>query len=159
MATGSCSTPATSSSICSGRKCASSIIWKRCGAARRCRSSRSARRPEADAMRCHLLAVGRAKPGAARQLFELYAERLTPRLALVEVEERRPLPEAQLKEREAEVLLAALPKGALLVLLDERGINPSSQRFAERLGGWRDQGVADLAFAIGGAAGHGPAAH
>jgi len=109
-------------------------------------------------MRCHLLAVGRAKPGPARQLFELYAERLTPRLALVEVEERRPLPEAQLKEREAELLLAALPKGALLVLLDERGTSLSSQRFAEKLGGWRDQGVADLAFAIGGAAGHGAAA-
>ena len=110
-------------------------------------------------MRCHLLAVGRAKPGPARQLFEFYAERLTPRLALIEVEEKRPLPEAQLKEREAELLLAALPKGAFLVLLDERGANLSSQRFAERLGGWRDQGVADLAFAIGGAAGHGPMAH
>jgi 23S rRNA (pseudouridine1915-N3)-methyltransferase len=109
-------------------------------------------------MRCHLIAIGRAKPGPARLLYERYAERLSPPLNLIEVEERRPLPEAQLKEREAELLLAALPKGALLVLLDEHGKTLSSQGFAEKLGIWRDQGVSDLAFAIGGAAGHGSAA-
>ena len=110
-------------------------------------------------MRCHLIAVGRARPGPARLLFETYAERLSPPLALIEVEEKRPLPEAQLKEREAELILAALPKGAFLVLLDEHGKGLSSQGFAERLGAWRDQGVADLVFAIGGAAGPGSAAH
>jgi len=109
-------------------------------------------------MRCHLIAVGRARPGPARQIFELYAGRLSPPLALIEVEEKRKLPEAQLKEREAELLLASLPKGALLVLLDEQGTALSSQGFADRLRSWRDQGVADLAFAVGGAAGHGSAA-
>lgn len=109
-------------------------------------------------MRCHVIAVGRARPGPARQLFETYAARLSPPLALIEVEEKRPLPEAQLREREAELILAALPKGAFLVLLDEHGKGLSSQGFAERLGAWRDQGVTDLIFAIGGAAGHGSAA-
>lgn len=109
-------------------------------------------------MRCHVIAVGRARPGQARQLFETYAARLSPPLALIEVEEKRPLPETQLREREAELILAALPKGAFLVLLDEHGKGLSSQGFAERLGAWRDQGVADLVFAIGGAAGHGSAA-
>jgi len=109
-------------------------------------------------MRCHLIAVGRSKAGPERQILELYAKRLSPSLTLLEVEEKRPLPEAQLKEREAELLLAALPKGALLVLLDEHGKTLSSQGFAEKLGHWRDHGVADLAFAIGGAAGHGSAA-
>jgi 23S rRNA (pseudouridine1915-N3)-methyltransferase len=106
-------------------------------------------------MRCHVIAVGRAKSGPARSLFEDYARRLTPPLTIVEVEEKRPLPEAQLKDREAELLLAAVPKGATPVLLDERGKILSSQAFAEQLGIWRDQGVADLAFLIGGAAGHG----
>jgi 23S rRNA (pseudouridine1915-N3)-methyltransferase len=106
-------------------------------------------------MRCHVIAVGRAKPGPARSLFEDYAKRLMPALALIEVEEKRPLPETLLKEREAELLLAAVPKGALLIVLDERGKSLSSQSFAEQLGAWRDQGVADLAFLIGGAAGHG----
>ncbi|HVJ51129.1 MAG TPA: 23S rRNA (pseudouridine(1915)-N(3))-methyltransferase RlmH [Aliidongia sp.] len=106
-------------------------------------------------MRCHLIAVGRAKAGPQRDLFEHYSKRLTPPLALVEVEEKRPLPDAQVKEREAELLFAAVPKGALLVLLDERGRNLDSQAFAEQLGAWRDGGAGDLAFLIGGAAGHG----
>jgi 23S rRNA (pseudouridine1915-N3)-methyltransferase len=107
-------------------------------------------------MRCHLIAVGRAKPGPARDLFALYAGRLSPPLSLTEIEEKRPLPEALLKEREGELLRAALPKGAFLVLLDEHGKSMSSEGFAEQLGLWRDRSVADLAFAIGGAAGHGP---
>ncbi|MEA2754820.1 MAG: rRNA (pseudouridine1915-N3)-methyltransferase, partial [Aliidongia sp.] len=109
-------------------------------------------------MRCHLIAVGRAKPGPARDLFALYAGRLSPPLSLTEIEEKRPLPEALLKEREGELLRAALPKGAFLVLLDEHGKSLSSEGFAEQLGLWRDRSVADLAFAIGGATGHGPTA-
>jgi 23S rRNA (pseudouridine1915-N3)-methyltransferase len=109
-------------------------------------------------MRCHLIAVGRAKPGPARDLFARYAARLAPPLTLTEIEEKRPLPDPVLKEREGELLRASLPKGALLVLLDERGKALSSEGFAEQLRVWRDGGVADLAFAIGGAAGHGPTA-
>ena len=109
-------------------------------------------------MRATLIAVGRAKPGPARDLFQDYAQRLTPPLGLIEVEEKRPLPSAQLKAREAELLLAAMPKGATVVLLDERGRDFTSPAFAGRIGQWRDQGVADLALLIGGADGHGEAA-
>ncbi len=55
------------------------------------------------------------------------------------------------------MILAALPPGAKLVALDERGVAWSSRDLAERLGGWRDQGIATLAFAIGGAEGLGQA--
>ncbi|HTH96682.1 MAG TPA: 23S rRNA (pseudouridine(1915)-N(3))-methyltransferase RlmH [Stellaceae bacterium] len=109
-------------------------------------------------MRCHLIAVGRAKPGPARDLFQLYAGRLVPTLSLTEVEEKRPLPPAQLKAREAELLLAQIPKGATVLLLDETGKVFGSADFAQRLGSWRDQGIADLVFLIGGADGHGDAA-
>jgi 23S rRNA (pseudouridine1915-N3)-methyltransferase len=51
------------------------------------------------------------------------------------------------------LLLAALPAGARLVALDERGAAWSSRDLAERLTAWRDRGVATLAFAIGGADG------
>ena len=44
-----------------------------------------------------------------------------------------------------------------LVALDERGAALSSLKFAERLTGWRDDGVASAAFLIGGADGHDPA--
>jgi len=108
-------------------------------------------------MRCAILAIGRAGTGPARDLFELYAGRLSPPLALVELEEKRKLPDAQRSDREAELLVQALPRGATLVALDERGTVLSSEQFAERLRHWRDSGVGDLVFAIGGAAGHGAA--
>jgi 23S rRNA (pseudouridine1915-N3)-methyltransferase len=62
-----------------------------------------------------------------------------------------------MKAREAELILEALPPGATLVALDERGAAWSSREFADRLAAWRDRGVPDLAFAIGGAEGLGPA--
>ena len=58
---------------------------------------------------------------------------------------------------EAALLRAALPEGALVVCLDERGQQLSSPEFARRLGQWADQGRADLAFVIGGADGLDPA--
>ena len=59
--------------------------------------------------------------------------------------------------REGELLLAAAAKGAALVALDERGRAETSEEFASRLGNWRDTGVADVAFLIGGANGLAPA--
>lgn len=105
-------------------------------------------------MRVHMIAVGRAKAGPERAVFDLYAGRLTPALILREVEERRPLPAAERTTREGELLLTAVPPGATVVALDGRGRTASSEDFAGRLRGWRDGGVADLAFLIGGADGH-----
>ena len=80
-----------------------------------------------------------------------------PPVTIVELEEKRRLPAPELKQREAELILAALPLGARLVALDERGAPWTSRQFADRLAGWRDGGTAALAFAIGGADGLGPA--
>ena len=87
----------------------------------------------------------------------LYAGRLSPPVTLIEREEKRPLPPAALKLREAELILAARPVGARLVALDQRGAAWTSRDFADRLTAWRDAGAAALAFAIGGAEGLGPA--
>lgn len=62
-----------------------------------------------------------------------------------------------MKAREAELILAALPPGALFVALDDRGRSWSSRELADQLAAWRDRGVATLAFAIGGVDGLGPA--
>jgi 23S rRNA (pseudouridine1915-N3)-methyltransferase len=62
-----------------------------------------------------------------------------------------------LKAREAALILAAVPAGARLVALDERGVRWGSREFADRLAAWRDGGAAGLAFAIGGAEGLGNA--
>ena len=104
-------------------------------------------------MRITLAAVGRAKAGPARDLYELYAARLNWRLTLKEIDERRALAPEALKASEGERLLAAVPKGARLIALDEAGRNLTSAAFAELLGRWRDDGMQDLAIAIGGAEG------
>ena len=109
-------------------------------------------------MRIVICAVGRARTGPSRALYEDYAgridgTRLFGRTELREVEERRTLPAPELKAREAELLSQAIPKGATVVALDGRGQTLSSEAFASRLGKWRDDGVADLALVIGGADG------
>ena len=115
-------------------------------------------------MKLRLLAVGRAgskRPELA--LIEEYRQRLTWPLTIQEVEEKRPLPSAALKKREGELLLAALGSGKagggktgrqVAVVLDERGKSFNSRDFAGQIGTWRDDGVAEIVFLIGGADGH-----
>ena len=104
-------------------------------------------------MRTHLIAVGRMKPGPERQLYDHYAARLNPAPEMREVEEKRNLPAAKLKVREGELLLDAVPDGAYVVAMDEKGRQMGSQAFANKLGVLRDDGVRDIAFVIGGADG------
>jgi 23S rRNA (pseudouridine1915-N3)-methyltransferase len=104
-------------------------------------------------MRTHLIAVGRMKPGPERELYTHYATRLNPAPEMREVEEKRNLPAAKLKVREGELLLAAIPDGAHVVAMDEKGRQLGSQTFAKTLGTWRDDGIRDVAFLIGGADG------
>jgi 23S rRNA (pseudouridine1915-N3)-methyltransferase len=108
-------------------------------------------------MRILLAAIGRAKAGPEQDLYRQYVRRLTPPPVLREVEEKRPLASAQMKAREAELLLGCVPEGAVVVALDERGRELTSPDFAARLGDWRDGGTGDVAFLIGGADGHGDA--
>jgi len=104
-------------------------------------------------MRITIVAVGALRAGPERALAEKYLARITWPIAVREVAEKRRLTGAQLREREGELILRACPDGAILVALDERGKPSSSADFAARLGGWQDEGVADIAFAIGGADG------
>jgi len=111
-------------------------------------------------LRLTLLAVGRSKPGPQRALFEDYRRRLDGgpwgALRLIEVEERRPLSGPERMAREGRLLLDALPKGATLFALDERGKPFDSPTFARLIAETAETGVGDLVFAIGGADGHDP---
>lgn len=112
-------------------------------------------------MRVHLLAVGRLRGGPEAALVADYLARFErtgrPRglgpARVVEVEDRRGGGPAA----EAALLAAALPEGALLVALDERGDTLDSPGFAALLRRAADDGRRDLAFAIGGADGLDPA--
>ena len=103
--------------------------------------------------RFRLLVVGRLRSGPLKELQALYAARIVPAPAVVEVEERRPLPPALLKAREGKLILDALPTGLPLIALDAAGIQWPSRVLAQRIAAWRDRGSPELAFAIGGADG------
>jgi 23S rRNA (pseudouridine1915-N3)-methyltransferase len=98
-------------------------------------------------------AVGRVKPGPEKELFDSYAGRLPWRMDLKEIEIKKEMAVDVRRVREGEALLAAIPEGARLVALDERGRSETSAAFAKRLGAWRDDGVRTVAFVIGGADG------
>lgn len=100
-----------------------------------------------------LAAVGKAKAGPERALYESYLARLSWRVALKEIEIKKELALDVRRAREAEALLAAVPAGARLVALDERGRAETSEALAARLGRWRDDGARTVGFVIGGADG------
>lgn len=115
-------------------------------------------------MKVTIAAVGRLKAGPERELFARYLDRagkagrtLGLSFALREVMEDRAAEAHVRKDREALALVAGLPASATLVALDERGRSLDSRAFAGKLSAWRDSGVEDVAFAIGGADGLGPA--
>ena len=103
-------------------------------------------------MRLVIATAGRWKKGPERDLFEHFAKRITYPLELREIEEKKKLKPAALKAREAELLLAQVSAGAVIVALHEGGKTLSSAAFAAKLGIWRDQ-ARDVAFLIGGADG------
>lgn len=110
-------------------------------------------------MRVSLCVVGRLRGGPERELLDDYLVRfdrtgralgLGP-INVIEVEAKKGGMEA-----EADLLRKAIPKGALLVTLDERGKLMASPEFAKKMAGWRDNSQRDLAFVIGGADGIAP---
>ena len=111
-------------------------------------------------MKVHIIAVGRLRGGPEADLISDYLTRFdrTGRALslgpaqVVEVDDRKGGGMAA----EAELLRRAVPKGALLAVMDERGQVESSPKFAQRLAGWRDGGRSDLALVIGGADGIDP---
>lgn len=109
-------------------------------------------------MRLTVAAVGRApRAGPLTDLFEEYRRRCPWPIRLVEVATRSRLPPERIKAEEARLLLEAVPAGAPVVALDERGANLASEALAARLGAWRDSGRRDVACLIGGPEGLDPA--
>mgnify|MGYP000630770566 CR=1 FL=1 len=112
-------------------------------------------------MRVHICAVGRMRSGPERALIDDYLTRfdrsgrglgLGP-LTSHEVEDTK----GGGMTAESVLLDRAIPKGAVICTMDERGKLLSSPDFADKLAGWRDAGRGDLAFVIGGADGIDPA--
>ena len=97
-----------------------------------------------------LLAVGKGGSGPERELFDRYAKRIKPALALVEFPDGVGSP-AEIKRREADAILAALKPDEFVIALDLDGATPDSPGLARLLEGWLERSR-KLAFVVGGAA-------
>jgi 23S rRNA (pseudouridine1915-N3)-methyltransferase len=109
-----------------------------------------------------IAAIGRLKAGPEREILDRYLKRaeaagrrLGLAFAIREMPESRASSASQRKDQEAAVLLGISPPGAPIVALDEGGKAMDSNGFARRLATWRDGGVPEVGFVIGGADGLG----
>lgn len=107
-------------------------------------------------MKILIIAIGQKLPEWAQEACNDYLHRF-PRDWSVEVkalkaEDRTTKTIEKIMQNEAERIRAAIPKDAVLVILDERGVDLTSQKLASKLNNWKDQGR-PVVFVIGGADG------
>jgi 23S rRNA (pseudouridine1915-N3)-methyltransferase len=113
-------------------------------------------------MNIHLIAIGGRMPDWVQQGYEEYAKRLPAECALrlTEISAGRRGKNADLARilnDEAQRMLAAIPKAAIVVALEVNGRAWSTERLANQLQDWMSAGQ-DLALLIGGPDGLGDAA-
>jgi len=105
-------------------------------------------------LKLYIVAVGNKAPAWVVDGYTEYAKRMPPE-ARVELIEVKPEPReagktpAQMMAAEARRILAAVPAGAKLVALDERGKDLSTRDLAARISTWQREGD-DIALVIGG---------
>ena len=110
-------------------------------------------------MLLRIVAVGQRVPGWAQTAWDDYAKRFPPEIRVelkaVKTEPRGSKTLETLYAAERERIEVAIPKGARVVALDERGEALGTQALARRLILWQEQG--DVALLIGGPDGLDPA--
>jgi 23S rRNA (pseudouridine1915-N3)-methyltransferase len=111
-------------------------------------------------VRITIAAVGRLKGGPELEMVADYVKRADVAgraLALgpVRVLEVETKTIGSDRDGEGKLLLDTLEAGSRIILLDEHGTAWPSTKLASNLARWRDEGVREVAFLIGGADGHG----
>src|SRR3954469_820246 len=107
-------------------------------------------------MRLVVVSIGRLKQGPEQELAERYRERFEDigrklgfrGLAIHEIPESRARDAATRMAEEAAAISAQLPEKYVLAALDERGKSLDSAAFAQHLGRFRDEGLANTIFTI-----------
>lgn len=107
-----------------------------------------------------IVAVGQKVPDWAQTAYDDYAKRFPPELRVelkaVKTEPRGSKTTETLWAAERQRIEAAIPRGARVVALDERGTQLSTQALAQQLKQWQ-LGGDDVALVIGGPDGLDPA--
>lgn len=106
-------------------------------------------------MKLRVICVGKTRQDWTRSAVDEYAARIKRYLPfeLVEVREEKGAESEPARQAECLRIEKQIPKGSRLIILDERGTEMNSEEFAGMIGRYRDGGIAELAFAVGGAYG------
>jgi len=108
-------------------------------------------------MKVHLLAIGQRMPAWVEQGYKEYASRLSSQVQI----QLKEIPAAKrvrnsvinkIKQDEGQRLLAAVPDGAKVIVLDEHGKSQTTKQLAVQLQEWVEMSQ-DVAILIGGADG------
>ncbi len=100
-------------------------------------------------------AIGRLRAGPEAALLEHFQKRITAwPIELREFELKKKVSADRVSAAEGELLLAAIPDGAHVVVLDETGKLSTSTGIARDMAGLQDGGCRHLVYLIGGADGH-----
>ena len=111
-------------------------------------------------MKLAVVAVGQRVPDWAQAAWDDYAKRFPPELRIelraVKTEARASKSLEAIYAAERQRIEAAIPKGAHVVVLDERGTTLTTMALAQRLKDWQ-MGGSDVALVVGGPDGLDPA--
>lgn len=112
-------------------------------------------------MKIYLIAVGNKMPKFVEEGYKEYAKRFPKdcSLELVEIPAQKRGKNAdiaRITEQEGNQMIAAIPKGALVVTLDIPGKMYNTEQLAEELNSWKNSGR-DVALLVGGPEGLSPA--
>lgn len=112
-------------------------------------------------MNIRFIVIGKTQEKYLQEALDIYAKRLTHYIGfevvvLPDVKNAKNLPTAELKEREAEMLLKEIDKSDKAVLLDEKGAEFTSVEFSKYFERQMNASVRSLAFVVGGAFGFSP---
>lgn len=109
-------------------------------------------------MNIKLIVIGKSEEKYLREAVEIYLKRLTHYInfeivVLPDVKNAKNMSIAELKDKEAELILKHSAKADKVVLLDEKGKEYSSVEFSKYLTKQMNASVKTLAFVVGGAFG------
>ncbi len=109
-------------------------------------------------MKIELLFPGKTKDSYLTHGINEYSRRLRHytgfNLATLKVKRKKSWTEAQERQEEGRVLLAAIPPAAIKVVLDSTGRQISSEGLADLISRWEQDGRKQASFLIGGPTGH-----
>ncbi len=110
-------------------------------------------------MKHELLFLGKTKDALIEKNIEEYSSRLKHYTSLsisILKERKKNKQNSSLKEDQGDLLLKSVPREALIVALDSRGTQFTSESFAKKIENWELRGTKQVSYLIGGPDGLSP---